>query len=89
MNTRRYFRFSIEMREIEKQRTDFTTIRREGDAMATEKQCPVRCECYNEPLQRWDVLGHFIGNRNFRLPDGEVRRISRDYTHMHKKGDES
>jgi len=89
MNTRRYFRFSVEFREIERQRCDFNTIRREGDAMATERNEPIRCECYNESLQRWDVLGHFLGHRDFKLPDGEVRKISRDYTHMHKKGDES
>lgn len=82
--TLQLFRFSIDKQEIEKQRCDFNTARREGDRHANEHQAPIRCDCYNVPLQRWDFLGSFMGNRKFCLPDGEIRKMNREYTNMTK-----
>ena len=85
---RHLFRFSVGANWIEKQRCDFSTARRDGDAHADEHEAPVRCDYYNDIVRRWEFLGSFIGKRKFVTPAGEMMRINSIFSRIYKEGGE-
>lgn len=60
----------------------FEEIRRMGDTMATSQQHALRVQAFNEPLNKWDFLGSFMGNRRFHNWDGDFWIINEDYKGM-------
>ena len=60
----------------------FEEIRRMGDTMATNQRHRLSVQAYNEPLNKWDRLGAFLGHREFDNWDGERWQINKDYKGM-------
>lgn len=60
----------------------FQEIRRLGDTLATSQHHPLTVQAYNEPLNKWDYLGRFMGNRRFHNWDGDYWTINEDYNGM-------
>ena len=60
----------------------FEEIRRMGDTMSTNQHHPLTVQAYNEPLNRWDYLGRFMGDKRFHNWDGDYWTINDDYKGM-------
>lgn len=60
----------------------FEEIRRMGDTMATSQKHLLNVQAFNEPLNKWDFLGSFLGNRQFLNWDGDRWQINSDYNGM-------
>ena len=67
----------------------FEEIRRMGDTMANSQQHALRVQAFNEPLNKWDFLGSFMGNRRFHNWDGNFWIINEDYKGMAPAGKEA
>ena len=66
-------------------RCTFQEIRRMGDTLATSQNHALKVLAYNEPLNRWDYLGYFLGNRNFLNWDEDKWIINEDYNGMTRR----
>lgn len=60
----------------------FMEIRRMGDNMATSQNHALLVQAFNEPMNKWDYLGRFMGNRRFHNWDGDYWTINEDYNGM-------
>ncbi len=67
----------------------FEEIRRMGDTMATSQKHRLQVQAFNEPLNHWDHLGSFMGNRRFHNWDGDFWIINEDYKGMTPAGKEA
>ena len=64
------------------QECTFEDIRRLGDTMATNQKQRLRVQAFNQPINKWDYLGEFMGNRQFQNWDGDRWQINKDYKGM-------
>lgn len=60
----------------------FEEIRRMGDTMATSQRHQLNVQAFNEPLNKWDFLGSFMGDRRFLNWDRDYWTINGDYKGM-------
>lgn len=67
----------------------FEEIRRMGDTMATSQRHQLNVQAFNEPLNKWDFLGSFMGNRRFHNWTGDYWTINEDYNGMTPAGKEA
>lgn len=67
----------------------FEEIRRMGDTMATSQRHQLNVQAFNEPLNTWDHLGSFMGNRRFHNWTGDYWVINDDYKGMTPAGKEA
>ncbi|MBO4871572.1 MAG: hypothetical protein J5565_06290 [Muribaculaceae bacterium] len=64
-----------------------TECHRKGDELAT-RVGSVECYAFNEPLEQWQKMGVYRGNRVFTDSFGEDRSIKWDYSGMAPMGKE-
>jgi len=83
-----YFELRIAGVVIDRFYATMDEIRQRGDIAATSRQRDIDCYCYNDALFRWDYLGTYHGGYRYTSSFGDERIISKDYTHMIRKGGE-
>ena len=83
MNAKRYhFQLLNGRKVVADTNCTFEEIRRMGDTMATSQKHELQVQAYNEPLNKWDYLGRFMGGRRFHNWDGDFWTINEDYKGM-------
>lgn len=90
MNDKRYhFQLLNGRKVVADTNCTFEEIRRMGDTMATSQRHQLNVRAFNEPLNTWDHLGSFMGDRRFHNWTGDYWTINEDYKGMTPAGKES
>lgn len=90
MNDKRYhFQLLNGRKVVADTNCTFEEIRRMGDTMATSQNHALQVQAFNEPLNAWDYLGRFMGDRRFHNWTGDYWTINEDYKGMTPAGKEA
>lgn len=79
---RHYFKFTLGLKVIQEQRTDYKDAYKEGDSLADKHGNAIGMHVYSEKLKQFKYRGLFLGNRIFIRRNNQICNIASDYSEL-------